>query len=135
MRRNQQYEAFRPPLTEEQKDRIHQAENPAKEYGLIAVEEAKKQLSVAVNAGGEHNALPESEDACLRVPAVDPRGQYSILSMKVSLRSRGIESALPLREQALSVPQQVGSCVKLLPEEAAELYRLLYKLLAGDWSK
>ncbi len=101
MQRNRQYEAFRPPLTEEQKNRIRQAENPTKEYGLIAVEEAKKQLSVAVNAGGEHNALPESEDACLRVPAVDPRGQYSILSMKVSRRSRAIESTLPLREKAV----------------------------------
>ncbi len=57
------------------------------------MEEAKKQLSVAVNAGGEHNALPESEDACLRVPAVDPRGQYSILSMKVSRRSRVLTRA------------------------------------------
>ncbi len=84
---------FRPPLTEEQKERIGRAENPSKECGLIAVEEAKKQLSVAVNADGEHNALPESEDACLRVPAVDPRGQYSILSMKVSRRSRVLTRA------------------------------------------
>ena len=101
MRRNQQYAAYRPPLTEEQKSRVSRAENPVKEYGRIAVEEAKKQLSVAVNADGAYNALPEGEDVCLRIPGIDPRGQYSILSMKVSRRSRVIESTLPLREKAV----------------------------------
>ena len=36
-----------------------------------------------------------------------------------------------LRERALAVPRAVGSCVKLTPEEAMELYRLLYKVLDG----
>ena len=102
MQRNQQYASFRPPLTEEQKSRVSRAENPAKEYGRIAVEEAKKQLSVAVNADGAYNALPEGEDVCLRIPGIDPRGQYSILSMKVSRRSRVIESTLLLRDQSVS---------------------------------
>ena len=34
-----------------------------------------------------------------------------------------------LREKASPIPAAVGSCVELSPEEAAELYRLLYKLL------
>ena len=34
-----------------------------------------------------------------------------------------------LKERARSVPAQVGSCIRLTPEEAKTLYRLLYKLL------
>ena len=34
-----------------------------------------------------------------------------------------------LREAALSVPAGLGACVRLSAPEAAELYRLLYKLL------
>ena len=34
-----------------------------------------------------------------------------------------------LREQALSVPGQMAGCITLDPAEAAELYRLLYKIL------
>ena len=34
-----------------------------------------------------------------------------------------------LKDRALSVPRQMAGCVRLEPEEAEELYRLLYKLL------
>ena len=34
-----------------------------------------------------------------------------------------------LKDRAKSVPAQVGSCIRLTPEEAKTLYRLLYKLL------
>ena len=34
-----------------------------------------------------------------------------------------------LRERALSVPLQIGACIRLEPEEAFTLYSLLYKLL------
>jgi len=34
-----------------------------------------------------------------------------------------------LRDQAVCVPSEMGECVRLTPEESAELYRLLYKLL------
>ncbi len=34
-----------------------------------------------------------------------------------------------LRERALSVPGQMAGCITLDPAEAAELYRLLYKIL------
>lgn len=40
------------------------------------------------------------------------------------------EAGKQLREQALNVPSQMRSCVKLSNEEAALLYRLLYKLLS-----
>ena len=34
-----------------------------------------------------------------------------------------------LRERALSVPGQVGQCIRLAPEDAQALYRILYQLL------
>lgn len=34
-----------------------------------------------------------------------------------------------LKDQALEVPAQMACCVSLTPEEAGELYRLLYKVL------
>lgn len=36
-----------------------------------------------------------------------------------------------LRERALDVPRQMGACVKMEPGDAAALYGLLHKLLAG----
>ena len=42
------------------------------------------------------------------------------------------EKGEALKEKAVSVPTEVGRCVKLEPEEYTELYRLLYKLLDSD---
>lgn len=39
------------------------------------------------------------------------------------------EAGDALKEQAIGIPQEVGKCVSLKPEEARELYRLLYKVL------
>ena len=36
-----------------------------------------------------------------------------------------------LRDRALSIPPKVGSCIRLEPQEASELYRILYKILGG----
>lgn len=36
-----------------------------------------------------------------------------------------------LREQAKSVPESVAGCVRLEPDEAMQLYQLLYKLLGN----
>jgi DNA-binding MarR family transcriptional regulator len=46
-------------------------------------------------------------------------------SLIVSLTEEGEA----LREQALDIPAKMSQCVNLEPEEARELYRLLYKLL------
>ena len=46
-------------------------------------------------------------------------------SLIVSVTEAGMAS----REKAVEVPYQMAGCVNLQPEEAAELYRLLYKLL------
>ena len=37
-----------------------------------------------------------------------------------------------LRERALEVPAKMSQCVPLEPQEVAELYRLLYKILAAS---
>ncbi len=34
-----------------------------------------------------------------------------------------------LREKALPIPEEVGSCIRLEPSEAIQLYKLLYKVL------
>ena len=39
------------------------------------------------------------------------------------------DQGMALREKALSVPQQMGGCLTLSAEEAAQLYSLLYKIL------
>ena len=36
-----------------------------------------------------------------------------------------------LRDQALDVPKHMGECVKLEPQEALQLYNLLYKVIGG----
>ena len=36
-----------------------------------------------------------------------------------------------LREDALFIPENIGSCVNLSPEEAKELYSLLYKVIGN----
>ena len=41
------------------------------------------------------------------------------------------ESGEQLRDRALSVPQGIGSCVRLSEEETGQLYGLLYRLLGG----
>ncbi|MCR5725720.1 MAG: MarR family transcriptional regulator [Treponema sp.] len=39
------------------------------------------------------------------------------------------EAGNALKQQALSVPQQMGKCMNLTPEEAKCLYTILYKIL------
>ena len=53
------------------------------------------------------------------------RSEADERSLIVSLTAEGEA----LKDKALSVPHQMASCVCLAPEEAQELYRILYKLL------
>ena len=41
------------------------------------------------------------------------------------------EEGMALREKALSIPDAMGSCVQLTSEEAAVLYKLLYKIIGN----
>ncbi|MDE6017172.1 MAG: MarR family transcriptional regulator [Acetatifactor sp.] len=45
----------------------------------------------------------------------------------VSITQKGED----LKKQAVSIPASLGACVDLEPQEAQQLYRLLYKLLDG----
>ena len=49
----------------------------------------------------------------------------------VTLTDKGWE----LREEMLSIPRSMASCVDLDPQEAADLYRLLYKVLGVQTEK
>ncbi len=42
------------------------------------------------------------------------------------------EKGEALKKQALKVPERMAGCVSLEPEEAMELYRILYKILGRD---
>ena len=39
------------------------------------------------------------------------------------------EAGMALREQAVDIPLQMAGCTGLTPEEAVEMYRLLYKII------
>ena len=41
------------------------------------------------------------------------------------------EKGMSLQEEAVCVPQQMGGCMPLSQEEAAQLYNILYKLLGS----
>ncbi len=42
------------------------------------------------------------------------------------------EEGMLLQEQALEVPASLSGCIDLAPEEAAALYRILYKILGRE---
>ncbi|MBQ2627239.1 MAG: MarR family transcriptional regulator, partial [Eubacterium sp.] len=44
------------------------------------------------------------------------------------------EAGEALKDRAVKVPEQMGKCMALSPEEAAQLYILLYKVL-GQMTK
>ncbi|MCR5148244.1 MAG: MarR family transcriptional regulator [Eubacterium sp.] len=48
-------------------------------------------------------------------------------NLMVSITKKGME----LREEAVKIPEQIGSCICLKPEEAMQLYELLYKVLSA----
>lgn len=41
------------------------------------------------------------------------------------------EQGMELRDRAVGIPKELAACVSLTPEEAYQLYSLLYKLLGG----
>ena len=42
------------------------------------------------------------------------------------------ESGEALKAQAVTVPQKIADCISLEPQEAMELYRILYKILGKE---
>lgn len=49
-----------------------------------------------------------------------------------NLSVKATEAGMKLRDELLYIPKDVGRCISLAPEEAAELYRLLYKVLQSE---
>ena len=49
-----------------------------------------------------------------------------------NLMVKATEAGMELRERALSVPPRISQCISLEPQEAMELYRLLYKILGAS---
>lgn len=39
------------------------------------------------------------------------------------------EEGMPLRERALEIPEKIGACIPLEPEDAAALYRILHTIM------
>ena len=54
------------------------------------------------------------------------RGDERVLMVELTEQGRA------LRDRAASVPGKIAGCIALEPEEAMELYRLLYKLLRTE---
>ena len=54
------------------------------------------------------------------------RGKTDERMVKIVITEQG----MALREKALKIPQEMGSCMTLSQEEAAHLYSLLYKILS-----
>ena len=46
-------------------------------------------------------------------------------NLTISITDKGLK----LRDKALDVPKNMGSCIQLSPEEAQLLYKVLYKIL------
>ena len=83
--------------------------------GLILAESGLSKQTV-------HSALRSLEaGGYMRLAALDGRRKGAVLT----------EAGKALREQAAGVPGEVGCCVHLTPEEAGQLYALLYKALDG----
>ncbi len=57
--------------------------------------------------------------------AIRNRSQEDERNLTVTIKEKGER----LKEQAVDIPKKVGACVDLEPQEALELYNLLYKLL------
>ncbi len=65
------------------------------------------------------NALEKKGHVERKRSEADRRDVYAVIT----------ESGLALREQAVSIPMELGSCLPLSQEDAITLYRLLHKMM------
>lgn len=93
------------------------------EYGSCSVKEAGERLHLD---SGTLTPVLKSLEAkgfvCRRRSTSDER------VVNVEITEKGAE----LRERALQIPLQMAGCIGLDPEESAQLYHLLYKLLGEE---
>ena len=88
----------------------------------ISVKDLGKRLYL--DSGTLTPVLKSMESKGLLTRRRDPRDERVVIA-EITPEGEALKS------RALTVPQAVAACVKLEPEEAATLYRLLYRLLAG----
>ena len=90
------------------------------EYGKVKVGELGKSLYL--DCGTLTPLLKKLENKGYIMRSRSKEDERNLI---VTLTDKGWE----LREQMLSIPGAMASCVDLEPQEAADLYRLLYKVL------
>lgn len=90
------------------------------EYGPMHLDELGEKLML--DSGTLTPLLKKLEDKGYLLREKDPEDKRNLI-LSVS------EKGFALREEALAIPGQIGSCLHLSKEEAITLYRLLYKTI------
>jgi len=90
------------------------------EYGPMHLDELGEKLML--DSGTLTPLLKKLEDKGYLLREKDPEDKRNLI-LSVS------EKGFALREEALAIPGQIGSCLHLSKEEALTLYRLLYKTI------
>ena len=93
------------------------------EYGEVNVKELGRRL--LLDSGTLTPLLKKLEAKGLITRRRSPDDERSLL---VRLTSEGEQ----MKEDAVSIPGSIACCMKLEPDEARELYRMLYKMLADS---
>ncbi|MCD7956163.1 MAG: MarR family transcriptional regulator [Lachnospiraceae bacterium] len=93
------------------------------EYGQMNVKELGNRLYLDSGTLTPLLKKLESKGMVMR-----KRSDIDERNMTVTLTEKGMQ----LREEAVSIPEKIGGCVNLTPEEMSVLYRLLYKVLGKE---
>ena len=90
------------------------------EYGPMHLEDLGEKLML--DSGTLTPLLKKLEEKGYLLREKDPEDKRNLI-LSVS------EKGFALREEALTIPSQIGSCLHLSKEEALTLYHLLYKTI------
>lgn len=90
------------------------------EYGPMHLEDLGEKLML--DSGTLTPLLKKLEEKGYLIREKDPEDKRNLI-LSVS------EKGFALREEAVAIPSQIGSCLHLSKEEALTLYRLLYKTI------
>ena len=90
------------------------------EYGPMHLDELGEKLML--DSGTLTPLLKKLEEKGYLIREKDPEDKRNLI-LSVS------EKGFALREEALAIPGQIGSCLHLSKEEALTLYHLLYKTI------
>ena len=99
--------------------------------GLMAVDDKKKK-EVTVSELGKALFLDSGTISPL-IRKLQEKGYVDLSNDKSDERITHVilsEEGLSLREKALRVPEQIGSCIHLNTEDALNLYRILYQIIS-----